>query len=450
MLNANLYLINQLHPTKNINVDISKIKEKSNKKLWWQCEKGHEWEAIIYNRTKGTNCPYCTNNKVCSDNSIKGCFPSLAEEWHPTKNIKTADQVLPGSNTKYWWKCLKNSEHEWQTSPNCRCIKNAGCPHCNGNTIFGGNTIANKYPNLVKEWHPTKNKPLQPSQICPSSDQYIWWLCSQNHEYEAKCGNRTKNNSGCPYCSGKKSSLENNLQIKYPEVAKEWHPDKNPKTPDEYTMASGEKVWWKCSKNPNHEWEATIVNRTSKKTGCPVCNSKGVNYTNNLSITHPEIAKEWHPTKNGLLKPTDITKGLCSNKIWWLCSKDNTHEWYGKAGCPYCTMNSIEKAVEEYCIKKGIKFEPRKKFKGIGALFYDFYLPHEAVLIECDDMSRLSQEKCNIIKKNVFAMKKKIPLLRISYLEETFIETILDAFLLRIKSEKVKIVFSNFRLYKYA
>lgn len=28
-----------------------------------------------------------------------------------------------------------------------------------------------------------------------------------------------------------------------------------------------------------------------------------------LSVTHPELAKEWHPTKNGILTPDDFTYG---------------------------------------------------------------------------------------------------------------------------------------------
>ena len=28
-----------------------------------------------------------------------------------------------------------------------------------------------------------------------------------------------------------------------------------------------------------------------------------------LSVTHPDLAKEWHPTKNGELTPNDVTAG---------------------------------------------------------------------------------------------------------------------------------------------
>lgn len=40
----------------------------SHKKVWWQCEKGHEWTAVIANRTaQESGCPFCypwTNKKV--------------------------------------------------------------------------------------------------------------------------------------------------------------------------------------------------------------------------------------------------------------------------------------------------------------------------------------------------------------------------------------------------
>jgi hypothetical protein len=34
----------------------------SDKKYWWKCDKGddHEWKALVYNRTIGSGCPFCT------------------------------------------------------------------------------------------------------------------------------------------------------------------------------------------------------------------------------------------------------------------------------------------------------------------------------------------------------------------------------------------------------
>jgi hypothetical protein len=274
MLKSNLELFNQLHPVKN-NLDLSILKLKSNKKLWWICTKGHEWIASIVNRSSnGTGCPYCSNSKVCPENSLLIRYPDIAKEWCTDKNTLTATEILPGNNKKFWWQCSINPEHLWETSPNARCIKGSGCPHCRGNTIFGSNTIANKFPIIAKEWHPTKNEIFTPNNVCPNAKMKAWWLCPQKHEYQAICANRTRSNSGCPYCKGKKTCEDNNLLEGFPKIASEWHPTKNVKSPTEYTISSGKKVWWQCSKNPNHEWFTTIVNRTDKGTGCPVCSGR--------------------------------------------------------------------------------------------------------------------------------------------------------------------------------
>ena len=39
-----------------------------------------------------------------------------------------------------------------------------------------------------------------------------------------------------------------------------------------------------------------------------------------LAETHPEIAKQWHPTKNGSLTPFDLSIGS-GKLVWWKCAK---------------------------------------------------------------------------------------------------------------------------------
>jgi very-short-patch-repair endonuclease len=54
-------------------------------------------------------------------------------------------------------------------------------------------------------------------------------------------------------------------------VAKEWHLTKNKDlTPNDVTSGSNKKVWWKCSKGDDHEWESSVANRV-KAIGCPYC-----------------------------------------------------------------------------------------------------------------------------------------------------------------------------------
>ncbi|MEE1503303.1 MAG: zinc-ribbon domain-containing protein, partial [Acutalibacteraceae bacterium] len=35
----------------------------SDKKVWWTCSKGHEWQATIGSRNKGSGCPHCAREK---------------------------------------------------------------------------------------------------------------------------------------------------------------------------------------------------------------------------------------------------------------------------------------------------------------------------------------------------------------------------------------------------
>src|SRR5215471_19310893 len=66
-----------------------------------------------------------------------------------------------------------------------------------------------------------------------------------------------------------------------------------------------------------------------------------------LSVSHPELAAEWHPTKNGDLAPGDVTPGS-GRKVWWRCRIDQSHEWdafvYSRThgnGCPYCAGQKV-------------------------------------------------------------------------------------------------------------
>jgi hypothetical protein len=38
----------------------------SDKKVWWKCKKGHEWQAIIGSRNRGNGCPVCNSEQSTS------------------------------------------------------------------------------------------------------------------------------------------------------------------------------------------------------------------------------------------------------------------------------------------------------------------------------------------------------------------------------------------------
>lgn len=209
---------------------------------------------------------------------------------------------------------------------------------------FKDRSIALKCPDIAKEWNYEKNGELTPDLMSAGSNMKIWWKCNLGHEWQATPNSRSQG-VGCPYCSSKKVySGQNDLQTLFPNVAKEWHPIKNGNLkPSEVLSKSNKKAWWMCGKG--HEWQTTVDRRTVGGTSCPFCaNRKLLQGFNDLQTRYPEIAAEWHPTKNADLKPTDVMP-FTHKKVWWLCVKG--HEWQTsvanrtgkKASCPYCSRN---------------------------------------------------------------------------------------------------------------
>ena len=59
----------------------------NNKKAWWKCSKGHEWQTSVVNRNKGSGCPYCLGRyAIKGENDLKTVNPTLANEWNNEKN----------------------------------------------------------------------------------------------------------------------------------------------------------------------------------------------------------------------------------------------------------------------------------------------------------------------------------------------------------------------------
>ena len=52
-------LAKKWHSTKNRNLKPTDVTPGSHQKVWWICEKGHEWEATVSSRVSGNGCPYC-------------------------------------------------------------------------------------------------------------------------------------------------------------------------------------------------------------------------------------------------------------------------------------------------------------------------------------------------------------------------------------------------------
>lgn len=267
-------LLNQWHPTKNKDLTPAMVSAGSHKKVWWRCERGHEWQSQVRIRLNGGQCPICKNRKITpGENDLATTNPELAEQWHPEKNGElTPDQVFAGGNQKVWWRCKKG--HEWQAQIYSRGFGNFGCPVCAGKVIIPGeNDLASTFPDIARAWHPTKNGELTAENVSPYSNRKVWWQCELGHEWETIIAHRAAKGTGCPYCAGRKVLPGfNDLNTKHPNVAAQWHPTLNGElTAEMVTPNSHKKVWWICPLG--HVWKSVVYSRTSPKkaTGCPVC-----------------------------------------------------------------------------------------------------------------------------------------------------------------------------------
>lgn len=270
----------------------------------------------------------------------------LLEQWDAQRNLPlTPAHISYGSKRKVWWRCEKG--HRWQAAVHTRTGSGTGCPVCAGKAVqVGENDLATLFPELARQWHPTRNGALTPAQVLPGSHRLVWWQCGKGHEWRAQVKSRVAG-CGCPVCANRYIvAQDNDLATRFPQIAAQWHPTKNGALlPSQVPAGTRRKVWWLCEKG--HEWQATIASRTSGGSGCPVCTGrKVIPGENDLASQFPAIAAQWHPTKNGSLTPQQVTP-YANRKVWWRCGLGHDYSagvaarTMRDSGCPYCAGKKV-------------------------------------------------------------------------------------------------------------
>ena len=464
------------HPTLNGDLTPYDVTFGSEKKVWWllpyddpKTGKHFDfvWESTIFSRKEGKGCPFLAGKAIWPGfNDLATTHPYLAKEWHPTKNGSlTPQDVSHGCIKAVWW-CLpyddpitgKHFDFEWQATVSSRTDGN-GCPFLSGRAVWTGfNDLLTLYPELAREWHPIKNGGLTPDKVVCLSNNKVWWYLPYDDpitgkhfdfEWQAAICSRTDGN-GCPFLSGRAVWIGfNDLATTHPELAKEWHPTKNGNlNPIDITGGSGKKVWWYLpyddpltGKHFDFEWQAIISNRVAGQ-NCPVLSGKMVwPGFNDLCTTHPDLAAEWHPTKNGKLTPQDVTYGS-NKKVWWLKEYDGElKEWFMSiedraffgSECPGVNSSKLEKNTSEIMKSNNILFQIESTFDDLvsdkGCRYrYDFYLHDRDLLIECDGIQHfqcsrhfdkyvdLEHRALSDNIKNDYALENNIALLRIPHI----------------------------------
>ena len=265
--------------------------------------------------------------------------------------------------------------------------------------------LKNTNPSLLEEWDFTKNKNISVDTVSRRSGIKVWWICKRGHSWKSSVSHRTEG-KGCPQCKWMVDKSESFGHI-FPELAKEWHPTKNTLfTAYDLHPGSTKNVWWVCKLG--HEWKSEIRQRVRHATGCPFCFGSKAGKETCLSTINPELAKEWHPTKNGDLTPEDVRFGSTKN-VWWKC--ENGHEWkavisvrnYSGCRCPECSklvtlkdgtkLNSMVEAfyylkfMSENRVFQYDRNYPKSKYR------YDFYFPKENLFVEVTSYNKRGNKK---------------------------------------------------------
>lgn len=343
----------EIDVVKSPDLEANSIPPGSKKEIWWSCpnDKSHSWKQAIRRRTTNDQgCPHCN----IASKSLARKAPHIAAYWHNEKNFpRTPESVHANSKEKAWWICQNNPEHVWEAQIGSRVSEKSNCPLCHrlkGTAALP--PLAEFDLVLAKQWHLTKNGTLTPSEVTAGSHRKVWWQCpvNPNHEWEAGVRNRARLGRGCPFCAkhSARATIGNSLEDKFPSLASQWHPEKNGNlTPAGFLPGSSVRVWWRCSGNPSHEWDAFIYHRTSRQPNgeCAFCRKTRLSEANSLATIHPEVAAEWHPELNGELTPNNVTRAS-GRRVWWQCLKNPTHVWDTKirartvhrSGCPLCSL----------------------------------------------------------------------------------------------------------------
>ena len=309
-------------------------------KVGWVCPQGHRWRTPIKNRTKRhSGCPECTlieaphrvrQRLAAKIGTLQDASPPFLTMWDYVRNKgQSPSDLAITSGHRVWWRCPQG--HGFLRSPQ-QMGKKWQCPQCN--------SLAARFPDIAAQWDFERNAGATPDQITPGSGKRVWWRCPKGHRWQAAVI-QMSSSTGCPQCFEERRSLTPHLvaarregkslsEVK-PPCLSEWDYVLNRDIkPDDVSVGSKIQCWWRCS--AGHAYQKSVVTKV-RGFECRVCSmTQGAEKTRKIKLARtgslktndPDLASEWHPTKNGNLLPNDVSSNS-HQKVWWQCPLG--HDW---------------------------------------------------------------------------------------------------------------------------
>lgn len=184
----------------------------ANRKVWWKGVCGHEWKALISDRSAGHGCPYCKDHKLLIGfNDFQALHPDLALEWSEKNDV--CPNAIPEKKLMLaWWKC-HTCGGEYQAWINSR-IGGSKCPYCSNRAVEAGiNDLATTDPDIAAEWMYERNGKDTPRTVARTSRREFWWKSPCGHEWKAKISDRAIERIPCTKCEAEFQSVLTKLLI---------------------------------------------------------------------------------------------------------------------------------------------------------------------------------------------------------------------------------------------
>lgn len=195
------------------------ICKRSDQKCLFDCgDCGHSFQAALYSVQNDKHCPFCSNQRLCSEEDCQMCLDKscasherMKASWAP-ENPLTARDVFLQSNKKFIFNCTVCS-HTYTTTPN-HCTRNdKGCSYCANQRLCEKEECITcfqksfaSHPKVLC-WSPTN--PVMPRSVFKGSEQTARFDCEICHSaFDSKLYN-VLTGYWCPYCKKKTEAILN-------------------------------------------------------------------------------------------------------------------------------------------------------------------------------------------------------------------------------------------------
>ena len=338
-----------------LNIKPKEIGAHSKRKAWWICPHGHSYDMHISLRTKGSNCPVCHGHRVLvGSNDFASQHPEVLKDWDYNKNTIDPTQIREHASCKVHWKCHKCG-HEWaaQVSHRTRGKNPSGCPNCINHGMSKIDmclylTLLEQFPNAQ---YRDKRFGCEFDIFVPDARlaiEYDGLFAHRNKEVRDQKKDLIAKNNNISFLRIKETKTKN-FDFRYEENILYINANKN----TNYKEICKQMLI--CLQDYFNIQVNLDVDDDIIKQSISAIHSR--NIQNSLATKFPEIANEWHPTKNGNIKPQYIDAH--SHTIaWWICSKCNNEyqkpvhrrtqiSRHSSGGCPYCCGQRRKKGYND-------------------------------------------------------------------------------------------------------